>query len=144
MMLLMVWLFPVPGGPWRTKLIPRLDISMASCCEESASRIWKESAGRTMASMRSALGWSGSAGSSDGSPASALMNGCLASLSCSTSSSWYMLSLAKEKRPRYTLASTFHPGAAEMDALTSSKNASKDMSSSGHSGSVSERSAFNL
>ena len=29
MMLEMVWLFPVPGGPWMTKLLPALALAIA-------------------------------------------------------------------------------------------------------------------
>ena len=38
MRLAMVWLLPVPGGPWMTRLRPATTEAMALRCEESASR----------------------------------------------------------------------------------------------------------
>ena len=35
--LAMVWLLPVPGGPWMTRLRPASTAAMAPRCEESAS-----------------------------------------------------------------------------------------------------------
>jgi len=43
--LVIVWLLPVPGGPCITKLTPRLDNSIASCWLESALKTWKHSLG---------------------------------------------------------------------------------------------------
>jgi hypothetical protein len=36
--LAIVWLLPVPGGPWITRLPPRNTALIALLCEESASR----------------------------------------------------------------------------------------------------------
>ena len=38
MRLAMVWLFPVPGGPWMTRLRPDRTVSIALRWDESASR----------------------------------------------------------------------------------------------------------
>ena len=46
MRLAMVWLLPVPGGPWTTESEPRTTVSMTACWLASASRTRNSDGGR--------------------------------------------------------------------------------------------------
>jgi len=68
-MFAIVWLLPVPGGPWITRLRPASTVPIALRCEESASSTEKSASGASR---------SGSASASSGSASPVLISSCAA------------------------------------------------------------------
>ncbi|MBA7596229.1 hypothetical protein ES703_03199 [subsurface metagenome] len=108
-MLAMVWLFPVPGGPCITKLWPLRAYWMQSCWLLSASRTWNVDLGSTTVSRSASEGSPFFTMGGGATPARAEMTGCFAMSSAFSLRSWYMTSLWNEKRPIWTVRFTFQP-----------------------------------
>ncbi len=108
-MLVMDWLFPVPGGPWRMKLLPLIAASMASSWDESAPIGSIISPGATAASRSSPV-WTSLLTPLSTTPVKRLFTrGLLFITSALPWMSFHITNLLKEKFPSIAVSSRSQP-----------------------------------